>query len=285
MSTQHSYGYIKDTTDERDFQFKAVQKVEQLPPNVDMRKFCSPVRDQDRLGACTGFAIGSGLREFLMLKNLPIPIPPSAEQTGCLQVILSKIGGKNLLRHDPSRYTTLSPLFLYYQERLLEGTISEDGGAEMRTGLKAIKDIGISPEEHHPYIPQNFMLPPNADAYADASMFKISVYSRLIGLNSMKSCLAIGGGIVIGFYVYESFESNDLALTGKMPMPKDKEEILGGHAVFVCGYYDDASWPGGGYLIVKNSWGTGWGDQGYFYMPYEFAKSRLNVPDVWTASV
>ena len=98
----------------------------------------------------------------------------------------------------------------------------------------------------------------------------------------MQACLAGGDGIVLGFKVYESFRSKNLAKTGKMPMPKAGEQVIGGHAVFAAGYKYESKWPGGGYLIIKNSWGRGWGDKGYFYMPFAYVEPGL-VLDAWTA--
>jgi C1A family cysteine protease len=69
-----------------------------------------------------------------------------------------------------------------------------------------------------------------------------------------------------------------------MPMPAAGENVLGGHAVFCAGYQSDATVPGGGSFIIKNSWGTGWGDAGYFYMPFAFVTPQ-NVTDAWTAVV
>jgi C1A family cysteine protease len=176
-------------------------------------------------------------------------------------------------------------MFLYYQERLVEGTINQDSGAEMRDGMKALMDIGICPEEHYPYDINDFTHKPGIAAYLDASSFKISVYSRVTGLINIKSCLATGGGVAIGFNVYDSFETDEMAKTGRMPMPKAGEQLLGGHAVFVCGYMDDPAWAGGGYLIVKNSWGLEWADRGFFYMPYAYAEDPEQVSDMWTATV
>ena len=90
--------------------------------------------------------------------------------------------------------------------------------------------------------------------------------------------------MVLGFLVYDSFESDAVAKTGKVPMPAPGEKVLGGHAVFCVGYQTDSAVAGGGALIVKNSWGTGWGDGGYFYLPYAFVTPK-NVSDAWTAVV
>src|SRR5512135_2153560 len=105
---RYSYGYIPDAQDDRDLMFQAARPpAVPLPPSVDLRKFCSPVRDQGQLGSCTGFAIAAGLREFLLIK-IGAPLVP------------------------------LAPLFVYYEERFIEHTVSQDAGAQPRDGLKVL---------------------------------------------------------------------------------------------------------------------------------------------------
>jgi len=250
----HSYGYIPDSQDDRDFLFQAPRPTgAPLPASVDLRKFCSPVRDQGQLGACTGFAIAVGLREFLLIK----------------------IG---------VRLTPLAPLFVYFEERSIEHTIAQDAGAQPRDGMKVLTKIGVSPEKDDPYDISAFTKKPSAKAVKDAGRFKIAAYHRLKTLTDVQSALAGGNGVVMGFKVYESFESDAVAKDGKMPMPGASEQAIGGHAVFVAGYQTDPATAGGGYLIVKNSWSTSWGDKGYFYMPYAYVRSDL-VSDLWTAVV
>jgi C1A family cysteine protease len=276
---RHKYGYLPDSPDPRDFTFRAVQKVEQLPTEVDLREYCSPVRDQGQLGSCTAFSMGSGLREFMLIKSNPVP--PNPPDT-CLTKLVQQSLIRKLFSLD---YAVLSPLFLYYEERVLEGTVNEDSGASMRDGMKVLSNQGICPEVNWPYVISKFRTKPPDQAYENALNYKIAVYSRLYSLTDMKSALATEQGVVFGFNVYESFDTNEVAQTGNMPMPKYGERILGGHAVFICGYKDDETWPGGGYLIIKNSWGLDWGDNGYFYMPYAFASNPADVNDIWTASV
>jgi C1A family cysteine protease len=249
---RHSYGCIPDKPDTRDLQYQAL-RLAPLPPSVDLRNLCSPVRNQLSLGACTGFATAVGLREFLLNKQ---GVP----------------------------FVGLSPLFLYYEERRLEHTVNEDCGAQPRDAMKVLAQIGCATETDDPYDPANFARPVVDNVLADALAFKINAYHRLGDLDNMKSCLADGKGFIMGFTVFQSFESEPVNQTGKMPMPVDGESVLGSHAVFCAGYVTDATWPGGGYLIVKNSWGADWGDQGYFYMPWAFVTPQ-HVPDAWTAVI
>lgn len=247
----HAYGYLPDVHDPKDVIYQSARpSMAPLPANVDLRHLCSPVRNQGSLGACTGFAIAAGMREFLLIK-LGMPL------------------------------VQLSPLFVYYEERLLENSVTQDVGAQPRDGFKVLAKIGCAPETDYSYDPAAFTRPPAPRALTDASRYKIAAYHRLLNLNDMRTCLAGGGGIVLGIKVFESFESAAVEKTGKVPMPAPTEKLLGGHAVFCAGYLTDSGIAGGGALIVKNSWGSDWGDGGYFYLPYAFATTHL-ITDAWT---
>jgi C1A family cysteine protease len=175
----------------------------------------------------------------------------------------------------------LSPAFLYYQERDLEGSVDNcDAGAYIRDGMKVLANVGVCPEDDAPYTDQDCS-EPSQDATDHAGQFRVRTYARVTTLSGLKQALAGRDGCVIGIQVYESFESPD---AGHIPMPEPNEQLLGGHALFCCGYQDDSGYEGGGYLIVKNSWGTGFGDEGYVYIPYAYVQPKL-MSDIWTASV
>ena len=286
---QHAYGRKKDAFDGRDYKFSAPAYVAN-PDSVDLRDQCSPVRDQGNLGSCVGFGCTTGMREFMEIKANPEPptpppppepptppVPPSpptpltpasalAWVISLLQWLLAQFFGTTKVMELISSFVTLSPLFNYYQARSLEGSTNYDAGAEVRDGLKALQKMGVCPESDWPYITSKYAQKPSLQAISDAVNYKIASYTRLSSLLDMQTCLAGGNGVVIGFDVYESFEGNDVAATGKMPMPKAGEQFLGGHCVFVVGYTKDPTWAGGGYLICKNSWSTDWGDRiGFFY--------------------
>lgn len=212
---------------------------------ADLRQFCSPVADQGQLGSCTAFAMGKGLREFLLIR-------------------------------DGQKLDSLSPLFLYYNERKIDGDINEDGGSTMATGMKALTETGISKEATWPYKTSKFKIAPPAAAYTEGVKYELKNTKNLAGLQEIKDELDKKNPVVFGFQVYSSFmDSSD----GHPPVPNIKtEQLEGGHAVMAVGY-DDAK----GVLIMRNSWGAGWGDNGYFYMPYEYFKLGL-VEDIWTAS-
>jgi C1A family cysteine protease len=215
-----------------------------LPALVDLRPGCSPIENQGQLGSCTGQAI-AGLVEYLNRK-----------------------AKKNL---DVSR------LFIYYQERLLYGTVNYDSGAYLRDGIKAVNKFGAPLESLWPYIIGRFAIKPSAAAYKDALKRRVGAYRRITDFDGVKTALAQGYPVVMGFNVYSSFQTLAVARTGQMPYPNvQTERLLGGHAVALVGYRDSTQ-----QFIARNSWGTGWGDRGYFYMPYQVVQNTSMSSDFW----
>lgn len=241
------YGWRPDTPDHRDLMYSGPEHlVAKSPPKVDLRPQCTPVYDQGQLGSCTGNAIGAAYAFVVML---------------VLKVVFM-----------PSR------LFIYYNERVMEGTVSQDAGAEIRDGIKAIAALGVCPEKTWPYVVSKFARKPTKAAFASGLKHQALKYMRVSQtLAQMKACLAEGFPIVLGFSVYESFESDEVARTGVVPMPSKAERMLGGHAVLVVGY-DDAT----GTFLVRNSWGDKWGQAGYFTVPYAYFTNPGLCDDLWT---
>jgi C1A family cysteine protease len=241
------YGWIPDLPDNRDHMYAAPpQFLAALPTSVDLRKECPPVYDQGQLGSCTANAIG-GAMEFEQKKQR-------------------------------SKSFTPSRLFIYYNERALEGTVNSDGGAQIRDGMKVVAKMGTCPETEWPYHINDFRDKPSSAAYHDAAKNKVMLYQRVSQtLNQMKGCLASRYPFVFGFTVYESFESPQVARSGHPAMPKSGEQAVGGHAVMAVGYDDRKQW-----FIVRNSWGTTWGMKGYFTMPYQYLLESNLADDFWT---
>ena len=176
------------------------------------------------------------------------------------------IAQQNMLQFMPSR------LFIYYNEREMEGTVDEDAGAHIRDGMKTINREGVCDEKKWPYVVKRFAVKPPPACYGEASTRKSIKYSRVIlELDAIKYALSQGFPVIFGFYVYESF--GNIGKDGMMPLPKPGERFRGGHAVAAVGYTET-------HLIVRNSWGNSWGDNGYFYMPQEYVTSD-NTADYW----
>ena len=185
---------------------------------------------------------------------------------------------------------TPSRLFIYYNERAIEGKVAFDSGAMLRDGIKSVARWGDCPESLWPYedvmADSEGRFPPGARAatrppqrcYDEAVKHQALNYRSVTqNLADMKGCLAEGFPFVFGFTVYESFESDEVRRTGIVPMPQQGEAPQGGHAVLAVGY-DDASCL----FIVRNSWGPGWGAAGYFFMPYAYLLDDNLATDFWT---
>ncbi len=173
---------------------------------------------------------------------------------------------------------TPSRLFIYYNERAMEGTLNSDSGARIRDGIKTVGSIGACPETDWGYDIKRFAERPPPPAFKDAPLGKAVQYQRVPQLlNQMKGCLAAGYPFVFGYTVYVSFESPQVSQTGVVSMPASGEKVLGGHAVLGVGY-DDSSQR----FIVRNSWGAAWGMQGYCTMPYAYLTDSNLADDFWT---
>jgi C1A family cysteine protease len=182
------------------------------------------------------------------------------------------------IEFDQKKKFVPSRLFIYYNERVIEGTVASDSGAQIRDGIKSVATQGAPPEKDWPYDIGNFSQKPPAKAYNDAKAGLVTLYQRLVqDINTMEGCLASGYPFVFGFTVYASFESKQVAETGIVPMPASNEKSVGGHAVMAVGY-DNASRE----FLVRNSWGAGWGLKGYFKIPYAYLTSPKLASDFWT---
>lgn len=247
-SRHGGYGWVRDMPDLRDVMYAAplLRFPQGLPSAVDLRSKCPPIYDQGQLGSCTGNGI-AGAIEFDQAKQ------GTAEFT-------------------PSR------LFIYYNERVIEGTVSQDSGAQIRDGIKSVGTLGAPRETDWPYDIAKFAQKPPAVAYSDAKKDLVSSYTRVAqNLLQMQGCLADGYPFVFGFTVYESFESQTVAQTGIVPMPASGEKVLGGHCVVAVGY-DNSQRT----FTIRNSWGTQWGLKGYCTMPYEYLLNAHLASDFWT---
>lgn len=242
------YGWKKQLPDHRDKVFKLNPVIStNLPTSVDHRKsgFMPRVYDQGQLGSCTANSIAAALEFDRKKQGLDVWTP--------------------------------SRLFIYYYERLGEGTVNSDAGAAIRDGYKVINTTGYAKETTWPYDVKKFNLKPNADAQAEAATYKsVSYQSVDQNENSIKSVLAEGYVISFGISVFQSFETRDVASNGFVPMPRGHEGNLGGHAILLVGYDDNRQ-----VYIFRNSWSEQWGDGGYGYLPYEYVHNPDFASDFW----
>jgi hypothetical protein len=184
-------------------------------------------------------------------------------------------------------YMMPSRLFIYYNERAMEGTVKQDSGAQIRDGIKSVAQYGFADEASWPYLIQKFAAKPPSAVYSSALKHKALTYMSVnnTNLTEAKSCLAAGFPFTFGFSVYDAFESDATAQTGILCLPKHGESNLGGHCVVAVGYDDTfkpSQWPAAGGFLVRNSWGTSWGLNGHFWMPYAYLTNADLASDAWT---
>ncbi len=240
MVNDRKYRVSPDKIDWRDQYYNFARLT--LREVVDMRSTASAVEEQSNLGSCTAQAI---------------------------------VGAYELLtkRDYPDQYNDLSRLFVYYNSRLIGGVITEDEGAYIRDAIKAVSRYGICKEELWPYKVENFAIEPPPEAYADAKKRMIKKYYRVAKLDDILDALNSGYPVVAGITVYKGFdrinESNTI-----LEMPVTGEKDLGAHAILLVGY--DLSRK---LILARNSFGPDWGEQGYFWIPFDYVSKDLT--DAW----
>ena len=288
MKDLNNLGWIKDYPDIRDFDINTAtpsktvlkqgqkesvknlltkvgvlsQKKPALPKKVDNRKWCSPIKDQGEIGACTAFA-AVGMYEYYQKKGF-------------------------------GKYIDGSELFIYKAERNMLNW-KGDTGAYIRTAMGALALFGVPPSKHYPYDASKYDAEPPAFVYSYGQSFQALTYYRLDPLGTsgdqvlanIKKQVLAGLPVMMGFTCYTSLDHDKTSDSGEIPYPGKKESVLGGHAVMIAGYDDDNvvinpldNTRKKGALIIRNSWGKNWGDDGYGYIPYEYVKRYL-ASDFW----
>jgi C1A family cysteine protease len=236
-------GALRDVHDVRDQMYRASRLAPSVPLHVDLREWGGPIKDQGEEGSCTGHAFSSA-REWIARKyEKASPI--------------------------------LSPQCLYVEELIADGSFPKDDGAMPRTGCQVLTAKGCCEASLYPYVAGQFTAPTPAQAQ-NALKYKTGAYHRIGSLRDFLSCLAdpTAWPVLVGFAVYESFMSQQVADTGVMPIPKPGEERQGGHEVLCLGYDFPKQ-----LALMQNSWGDGWGQRGYFWMPFEVISSPDT--DLW----
>jgi hypothetical protein len=245
------WGWKRQLPDHRDFKFSARPSIMRtLPESVDQRPDNIPCYDQGNEGSCTGNAASAVARWALQKQSHPELFVPSREG-------------------------------IYQQALIREGSWGSDNGAYLRDVMWAVATKGVWPEDkagdpaNQPYTEHGYDDVPSSASLIYGEQHQGLVYCAVEqSLCAMQGVLASGYPFMFGFSVFSSFEA--IGSDGMMPMPGPRESLLGGHAVVAVGYNNATR-----RFIVRNSWGTGWGAGGYFYMPYEYAINPDLSDDFW----
>lgn len=248
------YGWKPDEYDQRDFKFRLTAPV-QLK-SVDLRETCDlpDIFNQEQTNSCTGnsssFHLTSNILNHHVQNDVPVNLP-------------------------------LSRLFLYYGGRQAIGEERRDEGAQIRDVFKAAGNLGVCSEQTWPFKANKVCTKPSGEAYEEAIKFISLSYSRLNNTRQeLVGCLLEGFSFVFGFQVFESFESQEVADTGEVELPKPNEQIVGGHAVCGVGYDMEED-----RFIVANSWGKEWGKDGYFTIPADYVCDPKLASDFWVTKL
>lgn len=241
---------------------RVAEPPKRLPASVDLKPWCPEVENQGALGSCTANA-GVGMAEYFEMRAF-------------------------------GRWIDASRLFLYKATRNMLH-LTGDTGAYLRSTMGALALFGVPPEEYWPYVITDFDKEPPAFCYAFAQNFQAISYYRLdppgtakdVLLNRIKTNLAGGLPSMFGFTVYSSY--TQAASSSKIPYPTPGEKVVGGHAVMAVGYDNGMKIKNTslgavettGAILIRNSWGKGWGDAGYGWLPYDYVLKGLAV-DWWS---
>jgi C1A family cysteine protease len=226
----------------------AKSEVKKLPPKVDLRPLMTAVEDQGQLSSCVANAV-AGAYEYLVK------------------------------RHRGDDAYDVSRLFVYYNARKKSGSESEDSGSVIAEAINSLREDGACSEETWPYDAEQVNEEPSQEAYDEAGQFLVEDMQLVpTTLDAWKNALAEGYPIIFGLSLYDSFDKQKKK--GMVPLPSPKEssrESHSGHSMLCVGYSDPDQ-----VFMVRNSWGTDWGDKGYCFIPYDYLmNSKYNDGDSW----
>lgn len=204
--------------------------------SLDLRKLFGPIRDQGDQGSCASFAITS---------------------------VMEILAGKQ------KRY---SPAFVYWMARQKRNASDKDTGASLYEIIRTATEDGVCEEEKMPYNVKLFSTAPSEIATEEAKKCRIVIAKTVVpSIDDIKSALSDGFPVIIASQIFESFTQTNAGFVSH-PSKEEKDRQLNPenqhlHAMVVCGFSDKEK-----IFVVRNSWGTVFGDDGYCYIPYSYAK-------------
>lgn len=236
-------GVIKSPYDERDYLMKSFLDFKALPPKFDLTKEMTPVRSQGKEGSCVGFAMVTGCREY-------------QEKIDC------------------KGFVALSPRFLYEESKKISGHTE---GTTLKAAVQVAQKLGVCKESLWPYI-SNEVGVANSETYKNALDYTIKTYARITNLDELKKAIVDPkiGPVLIGVKVYKGMLSDEAKNDGIVSDPSCWDSVKGGHALCAVGYSDESLfYKNEGHIKCKNSWGKGYGDEGYLYLSYRYIRKNM----------
>jgi C1A family cysteine protease len=283
-----NYGWLADRPDPRDLYYADVHSPLALArkfgivvnPHIDVQNPIVPVTP------IHANPVGLGTDGLPLSVSLRSEMPAVFDQSTLGACVAHSTCAMFQFAHGATKTIeqNYSRLSLYYQARLMEGTQNSDSGCINRDAISVCAQKGVGLEIDFPYDVTKYMIAPPQKELEEGLENKAIEYSRLVSRSDFRNCLAQGHPFIVGITIFGSFESNEVAKTGIVPMPQYGEQMLGGHSVCVVGY-DNNYKSMGEYYEVRNSWGPNWGDQGYFWLPAAYLEPTGNnqnlASDFW----
>lgn len=254
--------YIPSAYDPRDYRYeKLIGAAAEKPVSIDYRSQLPPVFDQEDRGTCVACAAAWTLKAYEEIKQEDFP-----EQG-------------------------LSASFLYSMCKENDGLPCLEG-TQPKVAMQILRKYGICPEIVMPYSALVDLSAPKVPqvtgtALETAVEYKIKTYAQICSTSDtdrgqvievIREALKNEGPFMMAMMICENFKPDD---EYELPLPEG--DLLGGHAVGIAGDLPDREC-----LILRNSWGTGWGENGYAYLPYTWLDNKIfgswAVSEAWTAT-
>lgn len=240
------YCYRPDPVDTRDLlisQLKGKLASSTTASDADLRQYCSPIEDQLSTGSCVGNSVVGGLE------------------------ILENVQG--------APFVDLSRLYVYYNARIPMGEAGKDDGCYIRYAMASLSSLGVCTEQTWPFDVGRVTVRPSWSAYRESYLHRIKGYYRIDGAgddrcSKIEWALSNKHPVVFGVDVWQSFPDTSSATV----LPQSGK-FLGRHAMLLVGFNRPTR-----KFILRNSWGTQWGDSGYGVIDYSWLDAS-NCKDVW----
>lgn len=238
----------KDPKDQRDYILSNHFVSSSELTDVSLKEFVPSIKNQGNIGACASHAMCTALEMLYKMQK-------------------------------PDDWIPLSERFHYYIVRSPEfmNTLPQDSGQYLQVMCRVANQVGVTFEQLCPYNTNKYNEQPSWWSYSTAKLMRIKSYYRCLDSDDIFNALINKKPVVIGIQVRGSFFN--LNKNNDVYNPLNTEKVYGGHAITICGYNKDKD----SFLIV-NSWGTNWGNEGYFWAPRSMIDSS-DLIDAWAVSL